>query len=193
MEFSAETFNKYALGAVAIISMIVGPWVQWKIAKRQAKLQEDVAARQAALQEAIARRQVADSVASKRLAWIGELRVDLASLIRLFTSYFESHYMLLNHAKTYEEVWTHGLTMKDHLMQSATLATLIELRLSGEDPTHQGLLKKINLLRAFVQKVELKEITPDQMSTWHTLRTGVLAEGRQLLEGEWERVKRGEV
>ena len=38
-----DDFNKVVLGVVALIAMFVSPVVQWRIARRQANLQEQIA------------------------------------------------------------------------------------------------------------------------------------------------------
>jgi hypothetical protein len=44
-----EIINKGTLAFVAVIAMIVGPVLQWRIAKRQTELQKSIAERQAEL------------------------------------------------------------------------------------------------------------------------------------------------
>ena len=80
---TADNFNKIALASVALISLIVAPIVQWKIAKRQAKLQEQIALRQTELQSQVAKRQAADNISAKRQVWIDELRKEVAEYLTL--------------------------------------------------------------------------------------------------------------
>lgn len=194
MEISADTFNKFALGTVAIISMVVGPLLQWRIAVRQATLQEAIAARQAALQESIAKRQVADSIATKRHTWINELREDIAELIGAYTTYLELQHLQSRNIGDEAERWNRFLSMKDAIKSSAIIANRIDLRLVGSEPGHQRLLDAMVKLKKFVSDVLVHEDLRDaEVEEWDNLRLGVLDSGKRLLTEEWRRVKNGEV
>lgn len=184
MEISADIFNKYALGVVAVISMIVGPLVQWRIARRQTEIQT-----------AIASRQVADSIASKRLTWIAEIRTDLAAVISEYTTYFELHYLIANHPGTAEKQWERFMEMKDAVKHAATLIIAVDLRLSGSNPDHNKLLHSLYSMRDFVAKHGPSNEVLDEgvIATWNDFRRQVLENGKKLLNDEWDRVRRGEV
>ncbi|WP_162878117.1 hypothetical protein [Trinickia diaoshuihuensis] len=81
---TADEFNKVVLGVVALVSLVLGPFMQWTIARKQATLQEQIAIRQSELQERIAKRQAADNISTKRQVWIDELRKDVAEYLTLF-------------------------------------------------------------------------------------------------------------
>lgn len=76
-----EMVNKGTLAFVAVVAMIVGPVLQWRIAKRQTELQKSIAERQAELQRTIAQRAAADNVSAKRQNWIDELRKDMSEFL----------------------------------------------------------------------------------------------------------------
>ena len=62
---TADEFNKVVLGVVALVSLVVSPIIQWRIARKHTLLQEQIAGRQTELQAQIAARQAADNVSGK--------------------------------------------------------------------------------------------------------------------------------
>jgi hypothetical protein len=68
-------------GTLAFVAMIVGPVLQWRIAKRQTDLQKSIAYRQAELRRSIAQRMAADDVSAKRQNWIDELCKDMSEFL----------------------------------------------------------------------------------------------------------------
>jgi type II secretory pathway pseudopilin PulG len=78
---SVDDFYKVALAVVALIALFLGPWMQWRIAKKQVEMQADIAGRQIETQSRIATRQIADNISSKRQNWIDELRKDAAEFL----------------------------------------------------------------------------------------------------------------
>lgn len=181
MGFWAEIFNKYALGTVAIISMVVGPYMQWRIAKRQTELQA-----------AIAARQVADNIAGRRQKWIDELRADVAEILTIEARLVD---LQVNEpgpdapeqlTKEYIDKYVAG-TDRGH-----ELAQRIWLRLNRNEAPHQQ-------LRAALERVEevggtfRRGSSPHESADWKEVRRRAAEITQDILKAEWERVKKGEI
>src|SRR4051812_33377311 len=78
---TVDDFNKAVLAVVALVALFLGPWMQWRIAKRQVQMQTEIANLQVETQSRIATRQIADNVSTKRQNWIDELRKDAAEFL----------------------------------------------------------------------------------------------------------------
>lgn len=78
---SVDDFNKVVLAVVALVALFLGPWMQWRIAKRQVQMQSETAKLQIETQSRIATRQIADNISTKRQNWIDELRKDAAEFL----------------------------------------------------------------------------------------------------------------
>lgn len=188
---SAEIFNKYALGVVAIISMVVGPWLQWRIAKRQAKLQEDIAARQAALQEAIAKRQVADSIAGRRQIWINELRTDVARFLMLCEHMADVYSIPLD--SVHEQMKEDDLDkVFDAAREATEISARISLRMNVHEEMHEHLQRALGHLHATTRSITHGE-SRNENAVWVHAKQSVVVLTRSILKSEWERVKHGDL
>src|SRR5258705_315405 len=78
---TVDDFNKVVLAVVALVALFLGPWMQWRIAKRQVQMQSETAKLQIETQSRIATRQIADNISTKRQNWIDELRKDAAEFL----------------------------------------------------------------------------------------------------------------
>lgn len=78
---TVDDFNKVVLAVVALVALFLGPWMQWRIAKRQVQMQAETAKLQIETQSRIATRQIADNISTKRQNWIDELRKDAAEFL----------------------------------------------------------------------------------------------------------------
>lgn len=177
----ADIFNKYALGTVAIISMIVGPYLQWRIAKRQTELQA-----------AIAARQVADSIAGRRQKWIDELRSDVAEILTIEARLVDLQINqlapneLAELTKEFEDKYVAATDRGQELAQR------IWLRLNRNEAIHQQ-------LRAALMRVEEVGSTfgrggkPHESAEWKEVRRRAAEITQDILKAEWERVKKGEI
>jgi len=38
-----DDFNKLVLAVVSLVALFLGPWMQWRIAKKQVQMQADIA------------------------------------------------------------------------------------------------------------------------------------------------------
>jgi hypothetical protein len=57
--FTPDDFYKIVLPIITLLALLIGSYIQLRIAKRQVAMQEEIAKRQVAMQEEIAKRQVA--------------------------------------------------------------------------------------------------------------------------------------
>jgi len=176
----ADIFNKYALAIVAIISMIVGPLLQWRIAKRQADLQER-----------LAKRQVADSIAARRQAWINDLRADIARLLMLdaMLTEIQQHE---NDEKSESEKSKELEAYLEALRESEEVTQRIVLRLNPKEDAHIELEDSMEELERMSQKIDGNSSDQEKQARKDVKRK-VIDQTRAILKSEWERVKRGEV
>ena len=63
---TVDDFYKVVLAVVALAALFLGPWMQWRIEKRQVHLQSETAKLQIETQSGIATRQIADNISTKR-------------------------------------------------------------------------------------------------------------------------------
>lgn len=191
---NADTINKLALAIVAVVSVVVSPFVQWFIARRQVNQQAAIAATQAETQCQIAARQIADSVAAKRQAWIDDLRRDLA--------------LFLTHAARLEEIRhpTRPPTEaeRQRLIEQFAASSFaahevgvrIRLRLNPKEDDHNELKARFQKLGLAVSEREDAESEEQRQAAEEKFAAGrdaVLEQAQVILKKEWERVKRGDI
>ncbi len=203
---SVDDYNKFVLATVALAALFMGPWMQWRIAKKQVQMQEDIARRQLAIQAsiaerqtdtqaAIASRQIADNISTKRQTWIDELRKDSSEFLTVV-----GH---IQELKRPQALTATGLTRAEHFqeqlkgeMRARELFTRIRLRLNPGEEAHNKLVALImkiaengyNPHRAYTPAEEL-ESAQDFNEAVHA----VVSHLQAILKSEWERVKKGDV
>lgn len=200
-----DDFNKVVLGVVALIAMFISPIVQWRIAKRQANLQEQIAKRQAELQAeiakrqidtqgAIAKRQAADNISSKRQVWIDELRKDAAEFLTIMARLEELRRPETNlspddQRKNFDDMAV--ATARGH-----ELGIRIKLRLNPKEDEHNEFVRLLGALADACDDPPPNE-TPEQrraaQGRFAAARGDVVSHLQVILKHEWERVKRGDV
>lgn len=176
----SQLFNWIALGLVAIISMIVGPCIQWKIAKRQTEFQA-----------AIAKRQVADSIAGRRQAWIDALRSEIAEFLTVAESVvdLDRHRHSLEVDAAGRRVIVERQT--EHMVRGIFLKASIALRLNINELDHVLLGDALDALSQELNKCDIgQEIDGEDCRRLHQ---PVLDRARVLLKKEWTRVKSGDL
>jgi type II secretory pathway pseudopilin PulG len=138
-----DDFMKLVLALVALVALFLGPWMQWRIAKRQVQMQADVARLQIETQSRIATRQIADNISSKRQNWIDELRKDAAEFLTVVGRIQELKRprveQLIAMTKIAED-------FKERLaaeMRAKELGTRIKLRLNQNEAEHNRLVELI--------------------------------------------------
>lgn len=176
-----EVINKGTLAFVAFVAMIVGPILQWLIAKRQTDLQKTIAQRTAA-----------DNVSAKRQIWIDELRNDMSEFLTVMARLNE-----LNRpnkdispedaAKNFEDIAQYNF-------RGTELGIRIRLRLNPKEEEHNKLVSLLGSLSDASANPPPNE-TPEQKEKakkdFYAARDKVVAYMQTILKHEWERVKKG--
>lgn len=180
---TADQFNKVVLALVAIVSLVASPWLQWRIARRQARLQEQIAHRQAA-----------DNISAKRQVWIDELRKDVAEYLTLFARLED----LRRPAP--------GLGVEDQKLnfdeaadankRATELGIRIKLRLNPNEDEHKEFVRLLGTLSdacADPPPGETTEQMREARLRFNRARDDVIAHLQTILKHEWERVKKGDI
>lgn len=176
-----EIINKGTLAFVAFVAMIVGPILQWLIAKRQTDLQKTIAQRTAA-----------DNVSAKRQIWIDELRKDMSEFLTVMARLNDlrrpsKDISPEDAAKNFEE-------RAQYNFRGSELGIRIKLRLNPKEEEHNKLVSLLGELSdASVnptpdETAEHKEIAK---KAFYSARDKVVAHMQIILKHEWERVKKG--
>jgi hypothetical protein len=169
---TVENFNKIALATVAIVATIVGPLLQWRIAKRQA----------------------ADNVSSKRQNWIDELRKDTAEFLVLMARLEElrrppADIDAQQAQRNFEDLAQANL-------RASELAIRIKLRLNPHEDEHKELVRLFGVLSDACKdppEDETAEQAKAAQKAFGKARDNVVSHVQSILKHEWERVKRGDV
>lgn len=165
-----EDLTKIIPAATALIAVIVGPFLQWKIAGRQA----------------------ADNISSKRQNWIDELRKDCASFLQLSAKLEElarpnPHSSLEDQKRTFDE-------RVDARARAHELSIRIRLRLNPNEADHNKLMELFSGLAAICKDPPPGETEDDRKKTitaFHEQSNRIVSHLQTILKKEWERVKRG--
>lgn len=211
-----DAFNKITLGVVAIVALFLGPFMQWVIAKRQTAVQaqlaerqvatqaeiaarqllaqEQLAKRQVETQEQIARRQIADSIATKRQAWIDDLRQDAAEYFKLV----EHRWALKrpNDKGTPDDQKQRERDVVECTRRASELGIRITLRLNPTEAKHNELRSLFGQLYAACGDPPPDASDAEQaadLKNFGDRRSAVVVQLQVILKEEWERVKRGEI
>ncbi len=176
-----EIINKGTLAFVAFVAMIVGPILQWRIAKRQTDLQKTIAQRAAA-----------DNVSAKRQIWIDELRKDMSEFLTVMARLNELHrpnkdISPAGAAKNFEDIAQYNF-------RGSELGIRIKLRLNPKEEDHNKLVSLLGALSDASVNPSPKE-TPEQkeiaQKAFYSARDSVVSHMQTILKHEWERVKKG--
>lgn len=159
------------MATTALVAVIVGPILEWRIAKRQA----------------------ADNVSSKRQNWIDELRKDCASFLQIAASLEElrrpnPQSSLEDKKRTFEE-------RAEANAKAHELFIRIQLRLNPNEQAHQELLKLLRCLAAICKDPLPGETDDDRRrltNEFHNQTDKIVRCLQTILKTEWERVKRGD-
>lgn len=189
-----DDFNKIVVAAVALIALFLGPFMQFKIAKRQVAMQEDIAKRQTDTQQQIAKRQIADSISSRRQVWIDELRKDVSEFLTLIGRLEELKRPAPNlceedQKKSFDEKAAANA-------RALELAIRIKLRLNPLEEEHNKLVQLLDTLADVCIDPPPNEADEQKQlarSAFHKATKDVVSHLQTILKHEWERVKRGDV
>ena len=160
----------YVPDVTALVAVIVGPVLQWRIAKRQA----------------------ADHISSKRQRWIDELREDCATFLSLVARLEELRRpnpsaSIEDQKRTFEEK-----AQVDH--RAYELSIRIRLRLNPEEDDHNHLLELLSDLSATCKDPNPGETDSDreaQIAEFRRHVNRIMPQVQLILKKEWERVKSG--
>lgn len=187
-QLTVDDFNKVVLAIVALIALFLGPWMQWRIAKRQVRMQSEIAKLQIETQSRIATRQIADNISTKRQSWIDELRKDAAEFLTVVGRIQELKRPRVEQIIAVSEI---ADDFKERLaaeMRAKELGTRITLRLNPNEDEHNRL---ITLIDAMMSKGPEEEAQIAQ--EFNEASHAVVRHLQVILKHEWERVKRGDV
>jgi hypothetical protein len=180
---SADEFNKVVLALVALIALVVGPIIQWRIAKRQAELQKSIAHRQAV-----------DNISSKRQVWIDELRKDAAEYLTLMARLEE-----LRRPPPDLSIEDQKLNFEEFAAankRAFELGIRIKLRLNPTEKFHNEFVRLLGVLSdacADPPQNETHEQIALAKKNFAVARDNVVAHLQRILKEEWERVKKGDM
>lgn len=193
---SVDDFNKVVLALVALIALFLGPWMQWRIARRQVQMQAEIAKLQIETQSRIATRQIADNISTKRQSWIDELRKDASEFLTVVGRIQELKRprveQLLGMSQLAED-FKERMTAE---MRAKELGTRITLRLNPNEAEHNRLLELVDamLSKSYVLNRKYTPEEEEQMAQdFNEANGSVVRHLQAILKHEWERVKRGDL
>jgi hypothetical protein len=158
--------------ATALVAVIVGPLVSWKIAKRQI---------------------TASNVSSKRQVWIDELRRDVAEALALLSRIQELKRPSPDLGRE-EQLDVFDRRMEAEL-RAIELLMRIKLRLNPNEQEHNELVtafQEASRVAPDPQWGETDEARRRLQAEFGAARDNVLEITQKILKSEWNRVRRGE-
>ena len=171
-----ELVLQIVTAAIALLAVIVAPFVQWVITKRQLAAQQRTLDAQIALQRELTEKQIFASVrASNRQAWIDALRHDVASYLNL-----SQQMGLLRVAGASADPKSDLYNM---MIEAGRTFSAIQLRLNPNEDMHKELLYRLE---------ELNSITQSSPESFAEFKASVVEQAQKIFKFEWNRVKRGE-
>ena len=193
---TVDDFHKVVLASVALVALILGPWMQWRIARKQVQMQSDIAKLQIETQSRIATRQIADNISTKRQSWIDELRKEAAELLTLAGRIQEISRPGVKKMLTVADVADDFKERMAAEMRAKELATRIKLRLNPNEADHNKLLQLIAALASMGYRLN-QEYSPEdeqkEAGAFNAVSNAVATHLQVILKHEWERVKKGDV
>ena|ERR1700733_3695607 len=179
--------------AIALAAVIVAPFVQWIIAKRQfveerLRLSEQFEQQRKSLdsqlqsQRDLTEKQIFASVRStNRQAWINALRDDVAEFLSLAS---QSFLMLQKRRDRLSGLISDFEDDPERIARMAMLLARIALRLNPNKPDHSLLNTALDELNLYSNDLNVRTFLPR--------RANIISACQNILKTEWERVKRGE-
>lgn len=195
-DMTIDDFSKLVLSAVALVALFLGPWMQWRIAKKQVQMQAEIAERQIETQSRIATRQIADNISSKRQNWIDELRKDAAEFLTVVSRIQEIKRPPIQQLTTMTEI---AQDFKERLaaeMRAKELGTRIKLRLNPNETEHNRLVQRIAAMSSKGYQLNRQYTISDEAQVardFNDATNAVVEHLQTILKLEWERVKKGDV
>ena len=193
---TVDDFNKLVLALVALVALFLGPWMQWRIAKRQVQMQGDIAKLQIETQSRIATRQIADNISTKRQNWIDELRRDAAEFLTVVGRIQELKRPRVEHLVAMADIHEDFKERLASEMRAKELGTRIRLRLNPNEAEHNRLVELIAEMASKGYELNRKYTAADEAEAarvFNEASNAVVAHLQAILKHEWERVKKGDV
>ena len=193
---TVDDFNKLVLAVVALVALFFGPWMQWRIARKQVQMQADIAKLQIETQSRIATRQIADNISSKRQNWIDELRKDAAEFLTVVGRIQELKRPRVEQMIAMTEI---AEDFKERLaaeMRAKELGTRIRLRLNPNEGEHNRLMRLIGDMASKGYQLNRQYSPTDEEQaarSFNDASNAVVEHLQTILKYEWERVKKGDV
>ncbi len=195
-QMTVDDFNKLVLAMVALVALFLGPWMQWRIARRQVQMQAEIARLQVETQSRIATRQIADNISSKRQNWIDELRKDAAEFLTVVGRIQELKRPRVEQMVAMTEI---AEDFKERLaaeMRAKELGTRIRLRLNPNEAEHNRLVQLIGEMASTGYQLNRRYSAADEEKialAFNEANNAVVEHLQTILKHEWERVKKGDV
>jgi hypothetical protein len=167
---SATDWTKYVVAVTALVAVIVGPLLQW----------------------AIARRQAADNISAKRQNWIDELRKDAAEYLTLIGHLQDLRRPTPGLSRDEEIVLFNEKAAAN--AKAMELALRIRLRLNPSEVDHNELNRLFEVLARASPDPTPGEAPGDitrERAAFFAARENVVKQLQAILKKEWERVKSG--
>jgi hypothetical protein len=193
---TVDDFNKLVLALVALVALFLGPWMQWRIAKRQVQMQADIATLQINTQSRIATRQIADNISTKRQSWIDELRKDAAEFLTVVGRIQELKRPRVEQLTAMAEIHEDFKERLASEMRAKELGTRIRLRLNPNEAEHNRLVELIAEMASKGYDLNRKYTAADEAEAariFNEASNAVVAHLQKILKHEWERVKKGDL
>ena len=165
-----EDLTRLITTATALVAVIVGPLLQWRIAERQA----------------------ADNISAKRQNWIDELRKDCAAFLQLSAKLEE---LRRPHPQSSPEDRKRTFDERAETNAKANeLFNRIRLRLNPNEADHNRLFELFAGLAATCKDPSPGETNDDRRKSamaFHEQTNRIVSHRQTILRKEWERVKKG--
>ncbi len=195
-QLTVDDFNKLVLAVVALVALFLGPWMQWRIAKRQVRMQSETAKLQIETQSRIATRQIADNISTKRQNWIDELRKDAAEFLTVMGRIQELKRPRVEQMIAMTEIAEDFKERLSAEMRAKELGTRITLRLNPNEDEHNRLVELIEVLASKGYALNRKYKPEEEVKMaqeFNEANHAIVKHLQTILKHEWERVKRGDV
>jgi hypothetical protein len=154
--------------AVALLAVVVGPLVTWKLTGRQLEEARLAADRKSSLDRKLANKQI---VAPMRQAWIEKLRVDVASLLTLCNRYAARG--TAEHNDSYDDI--------------RQLILVIQLSLNSAEPDHVAIIEMLQDL--FLTVADDTTQSGNDWNDIHKREAEIVEIAKKIFKEEWNRVK----
>jgi len=170
--WTAAEWGSIISAITAVLAVLVGPWLQARIAKRQA----------------------ADNIAAKRQNWIDELRSDSSEFLQILSTR-ASDLGLMRDAQAEQKQFDPWNELRAGLIRGAELIFRIKLRFNADEQLHNDFYRGLGMLDEASRDESVPttvESEQEKLTKFMSLRDDAIGHLQTILKGEWERIKRGD-